>query len=350
MRATCRGQRPGLGPPRGPVGPRGAGGGGAGGSAAPLPLQLRRGEMHCWWVPGSASVYSGSRAGGGASKAGGGGSAVARRLLWGALERYGGAGGGGGVGGGSHGKPLLDGPGAAGLHVSLTHTDGAVGCVVARHPVGLDCEPLTRAPRLGAIRVARRRFSPDEVAQLEQLPPVAQDAAFLRTWTLKEALVKATGRGISASPGSLRGFSVLPGAAEPPPLEALRAWFPGPPQPLVAAGAGGVQVVGIRLVAQDPAALQVLPEELPGGSGADGNFEPWLAAFDSATAADPAGSGRGDAEEVAWRHMVALCAFLPPGEQPVLRMFDGTALLRGVDAEPAVSPPAGLRLTACTPG
>ena len=195
---------------------------------------LGAGEMHCWWaLRGPAE--------GPAQEVGGAGSALARRLLRAALERYGAGGAGARLLRGAHGKPLLEGPGTAGLHVSLAHTPGLVGCVVARCPVGLDCEPRSRAARLGALRVARRRFSPDEVAALERLPPGhARDAAFLQTWTLKEALVKATGRGISATPGSLGGFSVLPGAAVPPPAAAaLHAWFPEGPLPLPAAPPGG---------------------------------------------------------------------------------------------------------------
>ena len=266
---------------------------------------------------------------------------------------------------GAHGKPLLAGPGTDGLHVSLSHTRGLVGCVVARCPVGLDCEPRARAARLGALRVARRRFSPAEVAALERLPPGrARDAAFLRMWTLKEALVKATGRGISATPGSLNGFSVLPGAGAPPPgAAALRAWFPeGPPPQLPVAppggGAGrGGSVLGIRLAAQEPGALEVLPEELPPGPGGEGGAAAggaWLATFDSGAAA-PAAEGAGEEEEAAWQHVASLCAFLPRGEQPLLRMFDGEALLRGATAgggggggELGAPTPAGLLLAACS--
>ena len=88
----------------------------------------------------------------------------------------------------------------------------------------------------------------------------------------------------------------------------------------------------IRLAAQEPGALEVLPEELPPGPAGEGGAAAggaWLATFDSGAAA-PAAEGAGEEEEAAWQHVASLCAFLPRGEQPLLRMFDGEALLRGV--------------------
>ena len=65
--------------------------------------------------------------------------------------------------------------------------------------------------------------------------------------------------------------------------------------------------------------------------------------------------GAGEEEEAAWQHVASLCAFLPRGEQPLLRMFDGEALLRGATAgggggggELGAPTPAGLLLAACS--
>jgi phosphopantetheinyl transferase len=44
--------------------------------------------------------------------------------------------------------------------------------------------------------VARRFFSPEDNAWLKSLPGAARRAAFYRLWTLKEAILKADGRGL----------------------------------------------------------------------------------------------------------------------------------------------------------
>lgn len=49
-----------------------------------------------------------------------------------------------------------------------------------------------------AIDIARRFFAPPEVAALEALDPALHHDTFFRVWTRKEAIVKATGQGISA--------------------------------------------------------------------------------------------------------------------------------------------------------
>ena len=69
-----------------------------------------------------------------------------------------------------------------------------------------------------------------------------------------------------------------------------------------------------------------------------------MAAFDSDENVPMEGA------QLAWRHVVSLCAFVPPGEQPLLRMFDGEVLLLGGGnkRELPEQPPAGLLLAACT--
>jgi 4'-phosphopantetheinyl transferase len=67
------------------------------------------------------------------------------------------------------------------------------GCAVsASTAIGLDIEPITRRPQWQ--KVVKRWFSSQEAAWL-----LAADdpEAFLRVWTLKEAWLKATGRGIA---------------------------------------------------------------------------------------------------------------------------------------------------------
>ncbi|MBC8026978.1 MAG: 4'-phosphopantetheinyl transferase superfamily protein [Steroidobacteraceae bacterium] len=99
---------------------------------------------------------------------------------------------------GEHGKPAL----AAefeplGLHFNVTHTEGLVGIAVSRHrDVGFDAENLLE--RTTALKLARRYFTAEEARNLEALPLTEQPARFYSLWTLKEAWMKATGRGIAA--------------------------------------------------------------------------------------------------------------------------------------------------------
>ena len=80
-----------------------------------------------------------------------------------------------------------------GWRLSLSHSAGLAGCAVSRGtPIGLDLEPMARRPEWQ--KVVARWFSSQEQAWLL----AANDAAaFLKVWTLKEAWLKATGRGIA---------------------------------------------------------------------------------------------------------------------------------------------------------
>ncbi len=96
---------------------------------------------------------------------------------------------------GAHGKPeaRLDG-GPAGVAFNLSHTDGMVGVAVARAPglaLGFDLEPLGRRIPLA---VARRCFTADEASGQDG---PARAERFVRLWTLKEAFIKATGKGLT---------------------------------------------------------------------------------------------------------------------------------------------------------
>ncbi len=96
---------------------------------------------------------------------------------------------------GPFGKPSLAEPrGSSPLEFSLTHTRGLVACVVARHPVGTDAESLDKTVDL---ELAPRVLAPAELDELSGQPPERRSARFLEYWTLKEAFVKATGKGLS---------------------------------------------------------------------------------------------------------------------------------------------------------
>lgn len=112
---------------------------------------------------------------------------------------------------GPHGKPEVLAPATAPrLRVNLSHTRGLAAAVVTEeHDVGIDVEWLDRRPPHGDL--ARRFFAPAECAHLETLPPAAVDEAFLSFWTLKEAYIKAIGKGL-AQPLDSFAFSLEPPA------------------------------------------------------------------------------------------------------------------------------------------
>jgi 4'-phosphopantetheinyl transferase len=106
------------------------------------------------------------------------------------------------------GKPELDAAMAPpGLHFSLSHTRGLAACAAGSvRALGIDaeawCEP---AP----IELADHYFAPEEARFVTDLAPEERPSAFYRLWTLKEAYLKATGRGLAAALDSF-AFSLEP--------------------------------------------------------------------------------------------------------------------------------------------
>jgi 4'-phosphopantetheinyl transferase len=95
------------------------------------------------------------------------------------------------------GKPrLLSLPHAAApLHFNLSHTSGMAVLAVSRQaPVGVDVEEVTRVADAEALTA--RYFAPEELRELQSLPPSERQGYFLWLWTLKEAYVKALGLGL----------------------------------------------------------------------------------------------------------------------------------------------------------
>jgi 4'-phosphopantetheinyl transferase len=95
-----------------------------------------------------------------------------------------------------HGKPCIDPAlGHPGLTFNLSHTKGLVACAVATDAdIGIDVELI--APRRAGLDIAGRYFSAAESALLGATAPQHQTQTFFRLWTLKEALIKATGEGL----------------------------------------------------------------------------------------------------------------------------------------------------------
>lgn len=118
---------------------------------------------------------------------------------------------------GDAGKPALprtaDGPARLRFNVSHSHEWILAGFTLD-HEIGVDVEH--ERPRQQLLDLARRFFSPWEVAALEALPEDCHDRAFYRTWACKESLVKAVGRGL---PMGLDGFSTRGAAVGEPEIE-----------------------------------------------------------------------------------------------------------------------------------
>lgn len=95
-----------------------------------------------------------------------------------------------------HGKPILR-TSPVGLDVSLSHTRGMAAVAIASgREIGVDVESFQK-PR-DAIKVAERFFAREEVALLRaQSDPLLQSEMFFAIWTLKEAVLKADGRGLA---------------------------------------------------------------------------------------------------------------------------------------------------------
>jgi 4'-phosphopantetheinyl transferase len=95
-----------------------------------------------------------------------------------------------------HGPPRIDGVG-----LSISHSGERVGvALTGGAAVGLDVETATRRAEDSLIRYA---LNPVELATLDGLSAQERADAFFVYWTRKEALMKATGRGLRISLESL---------------------------------------------------------------------------------------------------------------------------------------------------
>ncbi len=117
---------------------------------------------------------------------------------------------------GPHGRPELDWPRSSpALRFNLSHTRGLVACALAlEHDVGVDVEHFER--RVELEQVARSVFSEPERAALMALPPEGRRRRFFELWTLKEAYIKAVGKGLALP---LRAITLELAPAAPPRLQ-----------------------------------------------------------------------------------------------------------------------------------
>jgi 4'-phosphopantetheinyl transferase len=96
---------------------------------------------------------------------------------------------------GMRGRPQL--AGASGVDFNISHTAGVALIGIARgQRIGVDVERVDRDVRADGL--AAKFLTAAERATLAPLPESERRARFLRYWTCKEAMSKATGDGLSA--------------------------------------------------------------------------------------------------------------------------------------------------------
>jgi 4'-phosphopantetheinyl transferase len=98
---------------------------------------------------------------------------------------------------GAHGKPAVAPfPWQPTLHFNLAHT-GSIGVVAVSGDaeVGVDVEQVRTIPNL--IELSPLVFSPDEREEWLALNDAERLRAFFQCWTIKEAFLKAVGKGLS---------------------------------------------------------------------------------------------------------------------------------------------------------
>ncbi len=76
---------------------------------------------------------------------------------------------------------------------NLSHSEGITACIVENQECGIDCEKV----REYRPNVMKRAFSDKEQALIESAPENERDMLFFTLWTLKEAYIKAIGKGLS---------------------------------------------------------------------------------------------------------------------------------------------------------
>jgi 4'-phosphopantetheinyl transferase len=105
---------------------------------------------------------------------------------------------------GAQGKPRLASATTASggrerLEFNWSHSGQWALIALARGlPLGVDIERLGRRPH--ALALAQRFFDPAETAALAALDGPARERAFIALWCAKEAVLKATGAGLSFGP------------------------------------------------------------------------------------------------------------------------------------------------------
>ena len=77
------------------------------------------------------------------------------------------------------------------VHFNISHTGGLVVCAVGNIPIGIDAERIRPYPKS-----VLRKMTDRERLYIQKSD--RQDDAFMRVWTMKEAIIKLTGEGLAA--------------------------------------------------------------------------------------------------------------------------------------------------------
>ena len=100
-------------------------------------------------------------------------------------------------------KPRIAHPTDTSLAFNMSQSADWIACAVSQdEAVGVDIQYCD--PGRDVLRLAARFFGTDETALLGALPATGRRDRFYTYWTLKEAWLKTTGRGISAGLDSIR--------------------------------------------------------------------------------------------------------------------------------------------------
>jgi 4'-phosphopantetheinyl transferase len=90
---------------------------------------------------------------------------------------------------GEHGKPSI--VGHADIHFNLSHCREAALCVVSNCPVGVDVESIRQFKE----QLVSYTMNDAEIARIHEAE--RPDVEFIRLWTMKEAVLKLAGTGIT---------------------------------------------------------------------------------------------------------------------------------------------------------
>lgn len=108
-----------------------------------------------------------------------------------------------------NGKPYLK--GHTNLQFNISHTKNLVLIAFSEYPVGVDVEQEERSSDM--LQILEHFFSKKEIESFINQPEDMKNKAFYTGWTRKEALLKATGEGLSALKNNEVSFD--PDASKP---------------------------------------------------------------------------------------------------------------------------------------